>query len=140
MKFAIYNRLEEIPPLSERVEAYMAKDGISPETAMTANLCLEELLTNTIKYGYRDDQVHEIGIDVSLENEELTIEIVDDAAPFDPTSDAPAPDIDASIEERPIGGLGIFLVTSFTDSIRYNRLQNRNRLTLKKRLNQNTQT
>ncbi len=73
-----------------------------------------------------------------LENGELNIDIVDDAAPFDPTSDAPTPDIGASIEERPTGGLGIFLVTSFSDSVQYRRQENHNRLTLKKRLNLNS--
>ncbi len=138
IKLTIHNRLDQIPPLAEEVAAYLGSEGVSPESIMTTNLCLEELLTNTIEYGYGDNEIHEISIDTDLENGELTIEIVDDAARFDPTSDAPTPDIDASIEERPIGGLGIFLTTRFTDSIQYNRQQNHNRLTLKRRLNLNT--
>jgi len=137
MKFTINNRLADIPPLADQVDAYMTDEGVSLETIMTTNLCLEELLTNTIKYGYGDNRIRQIDIDMRLLDGELTIEIVDDAAPFDPTSDAQTPDIDATIEERPIGGLGIFLVTNFTDSMQYNRELNRNRLILKKRLAQN---
>ncbi|MCP4375907.1 MAG: ATP-binding protein [bacterium] len=139
MNLTLNNRLDQIPPLAEKIAAYLGSEGVPPEFIMTTNLCLDELLTNTIEYGYRDNEAHEINIDMKLENGELNIEIVDDAAPFDPTSDASTPDIYASIEERPIGGLGIFLVTHFSDSIQYNRQQNHNRLTLKKRLNMNTQ-
>lgn len=135
MLFRIRNRLDEIPPLAERVEAYMVEEGIEPEVIMTTNLCLEELLTNTIEYGYGHKEPREIDIQLGLDGGELTIEIVDDAAPFDPTNEAPTPDLDASMEDRSIGGLGIFLVTSFTDSMQYTRRQERNHLTLKKRLN-----
>ncbi len=138
MKFMIHNRFDAIAPLAEQVEAYLAKQRVAPETILTTNLCLEELLTNTIKYGYSDDDVHEISIEFNLQNAEMSIEIVDDADPFDPTSDAPTPEIETPMEERPIGGLGILLVTSFTDSMQYDRRQNHNRLTLRKRLNQNT--
>ncbi len=138
MKYTIHNRIDDIPPLAEQVEVYLSKQGVQPETTMTTNLCLEELLTNTIKYGYSDNQTHEIGIELNLENGEMSIRIVDDAGPFDPTSDAPAPETESPIEERPIGGLGIFLVTRFTDSIQYDRQHNHNYLTLRKRLNQNT--
>lgn len=138
MKLTMHNRIEQIPPLAEKVAAYLQQEGVAPESVLTTNLCLEELITNTIEYGYSDDEAHEISIDMNLENGELNIEIVDDAEAFDPTRDAPTPDIDASIKERPIGGLGIFLVTSFTDSIQYKRQRNHNRLILKKRLNLNT--
>lgn len=134
MKYAIPNRLASIPPLAERVAAFLADAGVSQETAMTLNLCLDELLTNTIEYGYSDQTPHEIEIEVCVTGEELQIAIIDDANPFDPTQDAPVPDLTPPLGERPIGGLGLFLVKNFTDSIQYNRHHHRNHLLLKKRL------
>jgi anti-sigma regulatory factor (Ser/Thr protein kinase) len=138
MQFTIHNQLEEIPLLADRVTAFLADQGVPDETIMTINLCLDELLTNTIEYGYSDLQRHTIGIDMRLHNSELSIEIIDDAAPFDPTLAAPPSSLDEPIESRPIGGLGLFLVRKFTDLIQYSRQHERNHLTLKKRLSENT--
>ena len=139
MKFTIHNGSDEIPRLAERVATFLAEQGVPAGAVVTTNLCLEELLTNTIKYGYRDDERHEICVDIKLQDGELIIELVDDAAPFDPTQEAPAPKLDASIEERHVGGLGVHLVKKFTDSMHYTRRQHRNRLTLRKRLDRDPQ-
>ncbi len=138
MKLIIHNEFDEIPQLAEQVEKFLAEQGAPAKAVVTTNLCLEELLTNTIKYGYSDDGRHEIYADIRLSNRELIIELVDDAAPFDPTKEGQTPNINASIEERRIGGLGIHLVTKFTDSMHYTRQQHRNRLTLRKRLDRDT--
>ncbi len=56
MKLTIHNRLEAIPPLAEKVAAYLGNARVSSESIMTTNLCLDELLTNTIQYGYSDSE------------------------------------------------------------------------------------
>ncbi len=97
------------------------------------NLVLEELVVNVINYGHRGDPNHEIEIDLNWEADKLTIEIVDDAPAFNPLKDNPEPDLTSKLENRPIGGLGIYLVHHLMDEILYRREQGRNHLTLIKR-------
>ena len=61
----------------------------------------------------------------------MTIVVEDDGKPFNPL-DAPPPNLDLPIDERPIGGLGIFLMKSLTSAMDYRREGDRNTLTLTK--------
>ena len=90
---------------------------------------LEELVTNTIKYGYSDDDVHYIRVVVRI-GPPATMVIEDDGQPFNPLLDAPAPDLDAVTEERPIGGLGLHMVKTMAKSLAYRREGEINRLDL----------
>jgi len=74
--------------------------------------------------------VHDISFTFSSTEDALTIEMVDDGKPFDPLTDAPVPDVNAPMEERPIGGLGVFLVRKLMDELTYRREEGRNHLTL----------
>ena len=64
----------------------------------------------------------------------LTIEFIDEAKPFDPLSESPVPDTSAKLEDRNMGGLGVYLVREMMDEVTYAREGNRNRLTLVTRL------
>ena len=94
------------------------------------------MVVNVINYGHRGDPNHEIAIDLNCEADKLTIEIVDDAPAFNPLKDNPEPDLTSKLENRPIGGLGIYLVHHLMDEILYRREQGRNHLTLIKRREQ----
>jgi anti-sigma regulatory factor (Ser/Thr protein kinase) len=100
------------------------------------NLSLEELFTNIVKYGRRDGG--EIGIDLAVRDGYLVIEVVEgNAEPFDITS-ATEPDVHRGLEQREEGGLGIHLIRSIMDYIKYE-YENRNaRITLKKRLEESS--
>jgi anti-sigma regulatory factor (Ser/Thr protein kinase) len=130
---AVADQLSEIPRVAERVEAFCADAGIPPALGYTINLALEELLTNTISYGFDPGPGHAIEVRIRRAGEEVVVEVVDNARPFDPTK-APAPDLDASIEDRLVGGLGVHLVKSMMDEMQYRYGDGRNRVTLKKRL------
>jgi anti-sigma regulatory factor (Ser/Thr protein kinase) len=96
-------------------------------------LVLEEVVTNIISYGYMDETVHSITVNITLENRDLTLLISDDAREFNPL-EKPMPDLDAPLDERPIGGLGIALFRSIMDSVEYRRKNDRNILVLKRKL------
>lgn len=129
LKIKVANRISEIAPLADRVSAFCAERRVSESVAFRINLALEELLTNTIKYGYADRGAHEIVVELRQSGDGVTVEIVDDGQPFDPTQ-APTPDLRASIEQRTIGGLGLHLVRTLMDEVRYHRDDGRNRVTL----------
>lgn len=106
-----------------------------PDLVYQVDLVLEELIVNTMNYGYDDDASHEIEITLTSDEDVFTVEIIDDGHAFNPLDDAPEPDLDSGIEDRPIGGLGIHLMRVMMDDVHYHREENKNHLTLIKRRN-----
>jgi serine/threonine-protein kinase RsbW len=134
MRFTIKNNCDQVADVLARIEAYLEEQDVPMDAVMTSSLCLEEILSNSVKYAFSDDACHEVTVDVSISPVELSFEIVDAGAAFDPLHDAPEPDIDAPVEERRIGGLGIHLVKNLMDDVVYRRVDGRNHLCLSKRL------
>ncbi len=129
--FVIENQIGELPDLAGKIEKLAQNWKLSPALAMNINLAIEEAFSNIVFYAYKDKDKHEIKISVSLNNKRLTIEITDDGIPFNPLSQKP-PDTALPADERPIGGLGIFLISQIMDEMHYDRKENRNILTLNK--------
>jgi anti-sigma regulatory factor (Ser/Thr protein kinase) len=132
-RFVIGNQIGELTSLAEKIDALAEEWEWSPGLAMNMNLVVEEAVSNIIFYAFNDSGKHEIGISISLENSQLTIKITDDGIPFNPLAQE-QPDINLSAEERPVGGLGIFLISQIMDEMNYDRIKNQNILTLKKRI------
>lgn len=97
------------------------------------NLVLEEALSNVIFYAYDTQGNEEIRIDFLFEENQLKITIIDGGKAFDPTLEID-PDISLGVEDRPIGGLGIYLIRKLMDEVIYNRVEEKNVLSLVKRL------
>ena len=125
----IETRLEELTRLTEAVENLGEEANWSPALVGKVNLVLEELAMNTINHGH-DGGLHQISITFSSTDDALVIDILDDGKPFDPLTDAPIPNVNAPINERPIGGLGVYLVRKLMDEVTYRREEGRNHLTL----------
>ncbi len=117
---ALANDLREIAGVAARIDAFCAGRDIAAEVAYAVNLALEELLSNTIAYGYDDEQPHRIEVILRLEGGTLVIVIVDDGRAFDPTQ-TPEPGPGASLEDDELGGLGLLLVNRMMDRIEYQR-------------------
>ena len=132
IELSLDNDLLELAAAAERVDAFCAERGLSPDIAFAVNVSVDELLTNTISYGYDDGARHRIRMTVRVEGSILVVELSDDGKPYDPTT-APHPDIDAPIEKRPIGGLGVHFVRELMDGFSYRRSGGRNIVTLTKR-------
>lgn len=131
--FTLANRLAELETLRERLESFADEAGLGPRGLFEINLVLDELVTNIISYGYPREETHHIDLALSVEGDELTAVIMDSGTPFDPLS-ARSPNIDAPIEERGVGGLGIHLVRNMVREMHYERQDGLNVLTLKKRV------
>jgi anti-sigma regulatory factor (Ser/Thr protein kinase) len=125
------NQLAEIERLGQIMGAFAEHHHWSPQFLFEANVALEELLTNVISYGYEDNQEHEIILRLSFTAGEMTAEIEDDGRPFNPLEKA-EPDVNQPVEDRPVGGLGIYLVRKFMTDVAYQRLDGKNLLRLKK--------
>lgn len=124
--------LDEVARLQTEVAAFGKAQGWPGELEYQVELVIEELCVNVVSYGGHGDH----GIELALESnpEALTIEIIDNGIPFDPFTEAPPPDLDSAVEERPIGGLGVFFVKTLMDEAHYRREAERNHVTLVKRI------
>lgn len=122
------NDIQQIPTLAEWIEML----GLPQELNMPINLALEEAVSNVMLYAY-PGKSGQVLVECEKSNK-LVFTITDSGVPFDPTQQID-PDVTQSAEERPIGGLGIFLVRQIMDDIRYERKEDKNILTLVKSLN-----
>lgn len=125
--------LGELKRIHALVEDVGKEASWSPSFIYQVNLVIEELAVNVINYGHGGDPNHEIEIVLDWDDDQLTIEMVDDAPVFDPLKDAPDPDLTSALKDRPIGGLGVYLVYTFMDELSYRHEEGRNHLTLVKR-------
>lgn len=129
------NRVEELTRVETFLEELGTEWNLPMPVVLNLNLALEEAVTNIMFYGYDDEETHSILIDCSRQGDQLTINIIDDGHEYDPTA-RPDPDITLTAEERPIGGLGIFLIRKVMDQVEYERKENKNYLKLNKRIEQ----
>ena len=88
-------------------------------------IAIDELLNNVIHYGYPKDKENEININFELSKTMLSLTFIDEGIPFNPFQKA-KPDTTMSIEDRPIGGLGLHLVKNIMDKVEYQRHKNKN--------------
>ncbi|TNF44254.1 MAG: ATP-binding protein [Bacteroidetes bacterium] len=129
--FVIENQIDGLTYLADKIDELAGEWNLSQALAMNINLVIEEAVSNIIFYAYNDRNKHEIRITLSLKNGRLTIKITDDGIPFNPLAQE-QPDINLPAEERPVGGLGIFLISQIMDEMKYERIKNENILTLTK--------
>ena len=120
-----------IPAVSARLEEGMGACGFSSEEVLDTQLAVEEVITNIIVHGYQKPG-SEIHLSGHFTRDRIEICITDTAPRFDPLS-IPEPDLDADIDERRIGGLGIYLVRQVMDSLSYRYENGKNVLTMEKR-------
>ncbi len=120
---------DELAAIIDAVEDLGRRERWPDALLFRVNLALEELGLNIMDYGY-DGGPCDIDIVLTSDDDAVTIEIIDGGPPFDPLHDAPTPDLDASVEDRRIGGLGVYLVLTLMDDLRYRREHGKNHLTL----------
>jgi anti-sigma regulatory factor (Ser/Thr protein kinase) len=112
---------------------FAARHAMAADERSRMLIVFEELLTNLAKYGYPNRLHGQAEITLQLDGTRLTIEFTDDGDPFDPLQVA-TPDLDAPLEERDLGGLGIHIVRTLADEVRYCRIDQRNVLQLSRRV------
>lgn len=112
-------------------ETYALPDAVR----RSLNVALDELLANELSHGMvgRDASSVTVEVEIELDQERLTVTLTDDGPPFDPFRQA-APETMLSVDERPIGGLGIHLVRELMDEVSYQRRDGYNVVVLVKQL------
>jgi anti-sigma regulatory factor (Ser/Thr protein kinase) len=131
LEFEVANKLSALFPAMEELSRWLEEQQAAPAGAYLATLALEELVTNSVKYGYDDQAEHVIRVRVELTPAGMTMVVEDDGHPFNPLEQV-EPDTNLPIEDRPLGGLGLHLLRKLSDRMEYAWKNDRNRVTLHK--------
>ena len=133
LDLVIPNRIEEVATVLTGFEEFAASHGLDDSIRRTVLLVLDDLVNNIVSYAFHSAADHDIEISVELSPHRLAITIADDGIPFNPFG-IDRPEVDASLEERDIGGLGIHLVMTLMDEYNYSRRGGKNVVTIVKNL------
>jgi anti-sigma regulatory factor (Ser/Thr protein kinase) len=121
--------LAQLPALEQWVTRLAAEYQLPPALVHRIDLCLSEVVSNLIDYGYPNGDVGKVSIFFWRLPEQIVVRIDDDGAPFDPTAYVPS-NLPNSLEDASIGGRGIRLVRHFADELHHLRADSANQLTL----------
>lgn len=127
------NDIAEISKLNQFIEEIGDEFSLAPDLVFNLTLVMEEAVVNVINYAYPKEEHEKIYVSARLHGGSIIMVIADNGKEFDPTL-APEADITLSAEERPIGGLGIFLIRNIMNEVKYERIEGKNILTLEKKL------
>lgn len=133
LNLQVKNSLEALQSANKTMSGWLRNQKVSDEVQHFASLAMEEFITNVIKYGYDDSEEHLIEVSLRLSDVELALTFVDGGRPFNPLQ-VPEPNLELPIEERPIGGLGIYLLRTMADEMTYVREKDKNRVELHKKI------
>jgi serine/threonine-protein kinase RsbW len=115
---------EAISALTERAAKFLADSGVDARAVHHVALVLDEILTNVATYGGTAETP--VSVRLTTSSDRIAAEVIDGGKMFDPRI-AGDLDISASLEERPIGGLGLLLVGRIAEGLAYERVGDRNR-------------
>ena len=127
------NDLAELEKVMSLVSDLCLQNSIPPDTEYDLNLALDEMISNVAQHAFPKGEDHHFSVQISVNNEEFVARIEDDGVEFDPLAH-PIPDLDAPLEERKEGGLGIYLVRQIMTNVEYERAAGKNVVTLRKKL------
>ncbi len=113
---ATWPSITTLMTFSDQMEADL---GLTTDQSYLLRLVIEEIATNIVKYGYCDRDCGQIHLQCSSDEGTLRIVIRDQGVPFDPR-DHPDPDISTDVvDERQVGGLGLYFVREYADHLSY---------------------
>lgn len=119
---------ESLPQVLKDAEQFAEQAGCAEDVVMKLVLVVEELVVNVIHYAY-GDTMGDLCIQFSSEQDTLTMVLTDQGQAFNPLS-SEKPNTSLGDSERPVGGLGIFLVKQLAKSLTYQRENEQNIVTI----------
>lgn len=134
-RFELKNDLSELKNLHRHLTNLGSFAKLPTNSILRINICLDELFTNIVSYGFEDDLEHLVKFTVIVDDNLLILHIEDDGMAFNPLEKID-PEFPANVESAKIGGLGIHIIRKLIDSISYERKQGQNKLTMKKNISE----
>lgn len=123
---------DRLPELIAFLQAFWQECGLPEEAAFPFELALDEVFMNVVMHGSSPAAPpRDVRVSIQRRGGDVILVTEDDGPPFDPLT-LPPPDVDAPLEEREIGGLGVFLIRELMDEVTYAHTGTHNRLTMRK--------
>jgi anti-sigma regulatory factor (Ser/Thr protein kinase) len=135
-KFELKNDISELKSLHQHLSEWGGTIQLATDSISRINICLDELFTNIVSYGFEDDLEHIIEFTINVDNNLVTIKIEDNGVMFNPLEKID-PDFPENVDDAKIGGLGIHIIRKLMDNVSYERKKDKNRLTMKKMIQEN---
>ena len=133
-RIALSNDIAELRRLLAELESFCRDAEIDTRLVGRFELVLDEIFTNIVNYAFPEGGKHEVEVCLSYKDGEVEMIVEDSGVEFNVTQEAPTVDPRLKMEDRVVGGLGIYLVQSTMDDVDYVRIRDRNRLTIRKRI------
>lgn len=135
MRVIYKNKVSEVKKLGDDIEQFGKDEHLTESILYDLHLCVEEAITNIIRYGFVDQKFHPIELTVERYADKIVAIIQDEGIPFNPLEHIKKPILTTSLEEKPIGGLGIYFLKEKMDALEYMRHEKYNILKMTKYLN-----
>ena len=132
-EFELKNDLSELEALHLHLNHWGQDIELPTNSIPRIIICLDELFTNIVSYGFDDDSEHKIKFTLTGDKDLVVIDIEDNGIPFNPLEKVD-PDFPENVESANIGGLGIMIIRKLMDSVSYERKDSKNRLTMRKNI------
>ena len=135
MLLNVKNDIQEIDRICNDLKKFCASNDIGEKKCYDIVIIIDEMATNVINYAFDDNLDHTFILNSEKQEELVYIQIIDEGIAFDPLQKA-EPDLESSLDDRKIGGLGIFFAKQLSQSITYTREGNKNRLDIVVNINE----
>jgi serine/threonine-protein kinase RsbW len=123
-------RRDVLPQIDAFLGEVCASAGLARETCLRLTLLVEELFTNTVMHGHGADSEAPVRLECEVTPGRIALLYEDTGPEHDPFARIVAPDDQAEVEDRPVGGLGVLLVSAMAQQVEYQRVGDRNRISL----------
>ena len=118
LDFKVEAKLENLPQIADFISHATQKLGLNESKGFDVHVAVGEVCENIVRYSYPEDKKGAIEIECKLKGDDFIVITKYQGKPFNPNS-VPPPDINASLEQRKVGGLGIYFMKSLMDEIKY---------------------
>ena len=129
LSISFANDMRELTHVLQVVNVFLEPRELQSKLVYAVNLILEEILMNIIRYGYDDEDSHDIEVQIELEEDEVALTVIDDGKEFNPLT-IPGPDRSKSAMDRIEEGLGLQFVRHMRNAMEYRRDGDRNILSI----------
>lgn len=129
---SISNSIEKLDELTQWLVAWMDEHAVNKSVAYKLRFAMEEIATNAVYYGFPTGTSGTVKARITADSvlPKYSLEILDDGDAFNPLEETPEADTDSALDDRELGGLGVFLVKNLSDDCHYVRTNGWNHLTI----------
>ena len=128
--------LSVLSEIAKDIENFCNENSVSSADFYAINLVVDELFTNSVMYGYKGDTSGCVEVDLSCNVDGVKVTISDCAPEFNPLTQVVEPDLNSNVDERKVGGLGVFFARKQMDEISYEFKNARNVITMFRKFSQ----